>query len=165
MNIFVKICSFVLILTISNKIIAQDRSDIFLNAGIITNLEKCSECEKADTGGSIRIGILTKEKMGYYAGYIWFNEYHLDFIEYDDEGTLVFGGIGYLFFKRGNFRTYLNFGLGIEDFKSTYPDRIETESSIKPDIGFLINLNKLNAYLGWQPSDPSHYNIGIGFTI
>ena len=152
-------------LLIPHELLAQDSSKVFLNVGLITNLEKCSECEKVDTGGSIRIGILTKGKMGYYAGYVWFKEYHPEYIEYDDKGSILLAGIDYRIFRRDNLRCYINFGLGIEKFISTYPNRTETESSVKPDIGLLFDFRFINAYFGWQPSDPHHYNIGIGFTI
>ena len=158
--------SFILIMLINhNFVIAQDSSNVFVNAGIITNLEKCSECEKTDTGGSFRIGVLTDGKIGYYAGYVWFKEYHPDYIEYDDKGTIFLAGIDYRILKRGNLRLYLNFGLGIEKFISTYPDRTETESSVKPDFGLLMNKRHINLYVGWQPSDPHHYNVGAGFTF
>ncbi|MFC1528020.1 hypothetical protein ACFL5D_04700 [Candidatus Neomarinimicrobiota bacterium] len=152
-------------LLIPHELLAQDSSKVFLNVGLITNLEKCSECEKADTGGSIRQGILTKGKMGYYAGYVWFKEYHPEYIEYDDKGSILLAGIDYRIFRRDNLRCYINFGLGIEKFISTYPNRTETESSVKPDIGLLINYRFINTYIGWQPSVPHHYNIGAGFTF
>lgn len=157
--------TIIIILIIPSFVTGQDSSDVFLNAGVITNLEKCSECEKADTGGSLRIGILTKGKIGYYAGYVWFKEYHPDYIEYDDKGSILIAGIDYRILKRGNLRMYLNFGLGIEKFISTYSNRTETESSIKPDFGLLFNINHINMFVGWQPSDPHHYNIGAGLTF
>ena len=154
-----------LFVLIPNESNAQDSSRIYLNAGYITNLEKCSECEQADTGGSIRIGILTKGKFGFYAGYLWFKEYHLDYIEYDDKGSAPLIGINYRLLTRGNLQLYVNLGLEIEKFTSTYPNRTEDERNIKPDFGLLFNINHVNAYLGWQPSEPPHINIGIGFTF
>ena len=144
---------------------AQDSSNVFINAGIITNIQKCDECKKSDTGGSIRIGILTDRRFGYFIGYSWFKEYHEDWIEYDDEGSLLFGGIGYRLYKNNNLRIYINLGIGLERFVSTYSNRTEEESSIKPDLGLLFNLNHINLYTGWQPSEPSHYLFGLGFTI
>ena len=162
----ITLLSFIFIMLVNhNFVIAQDSSDVFVNAGFITNLEKCSECEKADTGGSIRIGVLTKGKMGYFAGYVWFKEYHPDYIEYDDKGSVFLAGVDYRILEKDDLRLYLNFGLGIEEYKSTYPDRTETASSIKPDIGLLMNMSHINLYVGWQPSDPHHYNVGVGFTL
>ena len=56
-------------------------------------------------------------------------------------------------------------GLGYEKYLSVYSTRTETETSFKPDLGILFNINKFNIYTGWQPSDPSHINIGIGITL
>ena len=166
MKTYIRIIALVILfLFIPYGVNAQDSSDVFLNVGLITNLEKCSECEKSDTGGSFRIGVLTKGKMGYYVGYVWFKEYHPDYIEYDDKGSILLAGIDYRIFRSGDLRCYINFGLGIEKFISTYTDKSETESSVKPDIGLLINYKFINTYFGWQPSDPHHYNLGIGFTI
>ena len=124
MKVYIRVIVFFLMfLLIPHKLLAQDSSKVFLNVGLITNLEKCSECEKADTGGSIRLGILTKGKMGYYAGYVWFKEYHPEYIEYDDKGSILLAGIDYRIFRRDNLRCYINFGLGIEKFISTYPNR------------------------------------------
>lgn len=39
-------------------------------------------CTQADRGGSIRLGYLTEERYGFYAGYLWFKEFHADYIEY-----------------------------------------------------------------------------------
>ncbi len=164
-NYIRKMVSLMIFLIISSEVTAQDSSQVFFNAGLITNIKKCSECEKVDTGGSFRIGVLTKGKMGYYVGYIWFKEYHPDYIDYDDKGSILLGGIDYLIFKRNNIRCYFNFGLGIEKYISTYPNRTETESSIKPDIGLLFDFKVINTYFGWQPSDPHHYNLGLGFKI
>ena len=72
---------------------AQQSSRIYVNAGYITNLSKCDECTQKDRGGSVRVGLLGKGKFGFYAGYLWFTEYHEDFIEYDDAGSGIVAGI------------------------------------------------------------------------
>ncbi len=144
----------------------QDSLRFYVNAGYITNLKKCEDCTKADAGGSIRIGILTKGRMGYYVGYLWFKEFHKDFIEYDDKGRAFLGGIDFCILKKNNFRWYVQAGLEIEKFISTYPNgKTDTEINPKPDFGCLFNFNHVNAFVGWQPSEPAHINFGIGFTI
>jgi hypothetical protein len=144
---------------------AQDRARLYVNAGYVTNLQKCSECEKADTGGSIRVGVFTKGRLGLYAGYVWFQEYHPAYIGYDDEGTLLMAGVDIRLVKKGSVEWYAKVGLGREEFTSTYPNRTETETSMKPDLGLLLNIRHFNTYVGWQPSDPPHINIGVGLTL
>lgn len=143
----------------------QDSLKFYVNVGYITNFKKCEDCTKADAGGSVRIGILTKGRLGYYAGYLWFKEFHKDFIEYDDKGHAFLGGIDFRILRKNNFRWYIQAGLEVEKFISTYPSRTETETSLKPDFGCLFNFNHLNAFIGWQPSEPAHINFGIGFTL
>jgi hypothetical protein len=154
-----------LFLFLPNEGNAQERLRPYLNVGYVTNLQKCDECKQADTGGSIRVGILNKKKLGFYAGYTWFKEYHEDYIEYDDKGSLISAGIDLLLLRREGFEWYIKLGLGSEKFVSTYPGRTETETSIKPDFGLLFNFNFINTYVGWQPSDPPHINLGIGVTL
>lgn len=165
MNKFIKLFLLVFTISLPINLNAQDSSNVFINAGIITNIQKCDQCKKSDTGGSIRLGILTERKLGYFVGYSWFKEYHEDWIDYDDEGNLIFGGIDYRIYKDNKFRVYINVGIGLEQFISTYPNRTEKESSIKPDLGLLFNLSRINLYMGWQPSEPSHYIFGLGVTI
>jgi hypothetical protein len=73
---------------------AQDRVRPYLNAGYVTNVSKCDECDKADTGGSIRVGLFTQGRLGFYAGYLWFKEHHPDYIDYDDEALVHGSGLG-----------------------------------------------------------------------
>jgi hypothetical protein len=143
---------------------AQTRVRPYLNAGYITNLQRCSECEKADTGGSIRAGLLTRGRFGFYAGYLWFTEHHAPTIEYDDEGSGVLAGLDVRFLERGSLQAYAKLGLLIEKFTSTYPGRTESETSPKPDLGVMLHVGHFNTYLGWQPSDPPHINLGVGVT-
>jgi hypothetical protein len=144
----------------------SEKTRFYFNAGYITNIKKCTDCTKADAGASIRAGILTKNRFGFYAGYIFFREYHKDYIGYDDEGSGFVGGIDFMLMKRNKTRLYLKAGLLNEVFKATYPNgRTDKETNIKPDFGLLLNLNFINAYLGWQPSDPPHINLGLGITI
>ena len=161
------IVQFLILLSIilTDKGIAQDRIRPYLNAGYITSLTKCDDCIQADRGGSIRFGILTKKRLGFYAGYLWFKVFHANYIPYDDKGSMLIAGIDFLLVKKGIFKGYLKLGLGNEKFISVYPNRTETESSIKPDFGLLFNFNRVNAYIGWQPSEPAHFNLGIGFTF
>ena len=163
-----KSSSFLLLMTLAlflpGQIEAQSRTRPYVNVGYVTNIEKCSECEKRDTGGSIRVGMLTEGRFGFYAGYVWFNEYHPAYIEYDDEGTLIVGGVDIRLVRAGTVSLYGKVGLGREEFTSTYSNRTETETSMKPDLGLLLNLGNLNLYAGWQPSDPPHINVGVGLT-
>ena len=143
---------------------AQSRVRPYLNAGYITNLQRCSECEKADTGGSIRVGLLTEGRFGFYAGYLWFTEYHKPSIEYDDEGSGVLAGVDVRILRKGSLQGYAKLGILMEKFTSIYPGRTESETSPKPDLGFLLHIGHVNTYLGWQPSDPPHVNLGVGLT-
>ena len=144
----------------------QDTTRYYINIGYITNIKKCPECKKADQGASIRLGLLTKKRLGFYAGYVFFKEFHPDYAEYDDEGYGFIGGIDFLVLRKKNSKLYLKAGLFNEKFRSTYRNgRTETETSLKPDFGLLFIHKYFNAYLGWQPSDPSHINIGIGMTM
>lgn len=150
---------------IPSQSIAQGTSRLYVNAGYITNFEKCAECTKKDEGGSVRLGILTDGKWGFYAGYLWFTEYNAPYIGYDDEGAGFVGGFDFRLLKHNQLRIYVKTGLFLEKFTSTYPDRSETETSPKPDLGLFFNLDHVNAYAGWQPSEPPHINVGIGFTL
>jgi len=144
----------------------QDSTRYYINIGYLTNIKKNSETLKADQGASIRIGLLTKKRLGFYIGYVFFKEYHPAYAEYDDEGYGFIGGIDFMVLRKKNTKLYLKTGLFNEKYKSTYKSgRTEIESSLKPDFGLLLNINHFNAYLGWQPSDPSHINIGLGITI
>ena len=151
--------------------ISQSKWRPYINAGYVTNLEKCSDCTTADTGGSIRIGVFnkglfSKGRLGFYVGYTWFKEHHEDYIGYDDRGWIIMAGIDFRVLTTSYLDWYLKFGLGSEKFISTYPNNYtDTETNLKPDIGLLLNRKHLNLYVGWQPSDPPHINIGIGFTI
>ena len=128
-------------LSISYKSNAQDTLGIFINAGYISSIITPDGCIKPDAGGSARIGILTKGKLGFYACYAWFNEYHEEYVEYDDKGSLFIAGIDYRLTKKGNFRGYINLGMGIERYVSTYrhSSMTDIETSVKPDIGLLLN--------------------------
>ena len=163
LKIFILVIFFTSILF--SEIKAQDSLKYFLNVGYITNLKKCPECTRADAGGSVRIGILTKKRLGFYTGYLWFKEFHPDYIEYDDQGYGFVLGMEYLLLKRNNFQWYLNLGLFNEKYKSTYSSRTEIETSIIPDFGLLFQYNHFNIFLGSQPSDPNHINFGVGFTF
>jgi len=145
----------------------QDSTSFYINIGYITNIQKNSETVKADQGASLRLGILTKKRLGFYAGYIFFKEYHPTYAEYDDEGYGFVGGIDYMILKKNDLKLYLKAGLFLEKYKSTYrhSGKVEIETSPKPDFGILLNYKHFNAYLGWQPSDPPHINIGVGMTI
>lgn len=143
---------------------AQDTLRVYLNAGYISSFIQPEDCTRPDAGGSIRIGILTKGIIGFYTGYAWFKEYHEDFIEYDDKGSLLIAGIDLRLLRKKDFRLYCKLGIMNEKFISTYTNRTETESSIKPDIGLLFNYKHFNVYTGWQPSEPVHFNIGVGYT-
>ena len=136
----------------------------YVNAGYITSLQKCDECESLDAGGSIRVGLLTEGRFGFYAGYLWFTEYHVPTIGYDDKGSGVVAGLDISVLTKGSVRGYAKLGIFIEKFTSDYPGRTETETSPKPDLGFLLHLGHFNTYLGWQPSDPPHFNVGLGLT-
>ena len=75
-------------------------------------------------------------------------------------------GIDFLVLKRKKIQTYLKAGLFNEKFTSTYPSGIiDIEYNIKPDFGILLDVHPFNIYAGWQPSAPSHFNLGIGLTL
>ncbi|MEE4176346.1 MAG: outer membrane beta-barrel protein [Bacteroides sp.] len=156
---------FVIFLLIPLLCQSQEYSRSYFNLGYITNFSKCEECEKVDTGGSIRLGYLSKKKLGFYLGYLWFKEYHKDFVEYDDEGKAFLAGLNLRLFKSEDFRLYAQIGIENEKFIATYPTRTESETNLKPDFGLLINYKFINSFLGWQPSEPPHINIGLGITI
>ncbi|MCG6955229.1 MAG: porin family protein [Gemmatimonadetes bacterium] len=143
---------------------AQNGPRPYVNVGYIRSFQVCDECEKADAGGSIRVGLLTQGRFGFYAGYLWFTEYHVPQIGYDDKGSGVVAGLDIRILTNGSVQGYAKLGLFVERFTSNYPGRTETETSPKPDLGFLLHLGHVNTYLGWQPSDPSHFNVGIGLT-
>lgn len=154
-----------LLLFLPGKSEAQDESRLYLNAGYVTNLSKCDECDKRDTGFSIRAGLFTTGRLGFYAGYLRFKEHHSPNIDYDDEGTLLIAGMDFLFASAGGVDWYAQVGLAREEFKSTYTSgRTEPETQIKPDFGLLLNIKHFNVLMAWQPSDPPHFNIGIGIT-
>ena len=100
----------ILLLPVKNQ--AQDTLRFYLNAGYITSIIRPSDCTRPDAGGSFRIGILTKKKLGFHTGYAWFKEYHQDFMEYDDKGSIFLAGIDYRLLRKGNFRGYINIGIG-----------------------------------------------------
>ena len=163
LNIFVIAIIFLCVLSIKST--AQERIRPYLNVGYITSIGKCSDCIHADRGGSIRLGILTRKKLGFYGGYLWFKVFHPDYIPYDDKGSMLVGGIDFRLLKMGKFKCYIKLGIGVEKFTSVYVNRTETETSPKPDFGLLFNFNYFNTYAGWQPSEPGHFNLGIGFTL
>ena len=144
---------------------AQDSLRLYLNGGYITNFKKSVDSSQPDTGGSIRIGLLTKGRMGYYTGLLWFKEFNLAGIGYDDRGIAFLAGIDYLFLKSGNLYWYIQAGLEAEKFISDYPTYSESETNIKPDIGLLLNYKFINFFIGFQPSDQTHINMGVGFTV
>jgi hypothetical protein len=144
---------------------AQEHARLYLNAGYVTNLQKCDACDKADTGFSVRVGLLRTGRLGFYAGYLRFKEYNVPTTGYDDEGKLIIAGVDLRLLETGPVDWYAKFGLASEEFISTYYNgRTESETNIKPDIGLLLNISHFNALLAWQPSEPSHFNVGIGIT-
>lgn len=142
---------------------AQDSLRIYFNVGFVTSIVQPPGRLSPDSGGSVRVGLFTKSRFGPYIGYVWFKEDETG--EYYDKGSLFIGGIDYRLLRRGDFEMYAKAGLIIEKYISVYSDREDTEISPKPDFGLLINVSKFNAYAGWQPSDPSHFNLGVGFTF
>lgn len=142
-----------------------------MNLGYVTSVIAGTNNEKADRGGSIRAGILNKGlfgngRFGFYGGYLWYNEFSLPDAEYSDRGSLLMLGVNFLTYKKGNSNWYLNLGLSREKFISTYATgRSEYEINIIPDFGVLYNIKNINIYLGWQPSEPHHFNLGLGYTF
>jgi hypothetical protein len=171
LNFLRSILVILILLSLPLQARSQSKWRPYLNAGYITNFEKCSDCTTADTGGSIRIGMLnkglsSKGRLGFYAGYTWFKEHHEDYVGYDDKGWLIMAGIDFRLLTTGNLDWYLKLGIGSEKFISTYPNSYtDSETNIKPDIGLLFNWKHFNLYAGWQPSEPAHINLGIGFTF
>jgi hypothetical protein len=160
----VLLLSAAVLLLLPREVEAQNGPRPYVNAGYITSLDQCDECENADAGGSIRIGLLTEGRFGFYAGYLWFTEYHLPQIGYDDKGSGVVAGLDIRILTKGSVQGHAKVGIFVERFTSNYPGRTETETSPKPDLGFLLNIGHFNTYVGWQPSDPPHFNVGIGLT-
>lgn len=160
---WVGIVPLILLLPYESK--AQERLRPYLNAGYVTNFKPCADCKKADTGGSIRIGILTRGRFGFYTGYLWFNEYHKDYLEYDNKGSVLLAGIDFRLLGKEGLQWYVKMGIGNEKFTSIYPNRNESENTFKPDFGLLLNIKHFNTYVGWQPSTAAHINIGVGFTL
>ena len=150
---------------------SQNRWMPYINAGYVTNLKQCSDCKKADIGGSVRIGILNtglfgNGRFGFYTAYLWFNEYHQDYIGYDDKGSALSAGIDFLLLRKRNLRWYVKLGIANEKYVSTYLNNAtETERSVIPDFGLMVHIKEFNTYVGWQPSSPAHISIGIGLTI
>ncbi len=141
-----------------------------MNAGYITNLKKGTDSKRADSGGSVRIGLLHRGlfgngRMGIYAGYTWYREYNLDNVDYDDSGFAFIGGVDYKLLRINDFQLYIKGGLGPAKYISTYPTYKETEISIKPELGLLFCYRYINFYAGWQPSDAQQINIGIGLIL
>ena len=143
----------------------MDSLRININIGYLSSFIIPVDCTRPDVGGSFRLGVFSRKRFGYYLGYSWFNEFHKEFIEYDDKGRLYILGIDFLFMRKKEIQLYGKIGLAMEQFISTYTNRTETETSFKPDFGILRNIKKFNAYIGWQPSAPSHYNMGLGYTF
>ena len=142
---------------------AQDTLRPYLNVGYITSIVQPSGRSSPDSGGSGRVGLFTKNRFGPYIGYVWFKEHEEG--DYYDKGSLFIAGADYRILRNGKFEMYAKLGLIVEKYISVYSNRDETETSLKPDFGLLFNINHFNVYTGWQPSDPSHYNFGIGYTF
>lgn len=157
--------TFLLFFSLSNSTIsnAQDTLRPYFNVGFITSIIQPSGRTASDSGGSVRVGLFTKSRFGPYIGYAWFKEHESG--EYYDKGSLFIGGADYRILRNGNFEMYIKLGLIIEKYISVYSDYDDTETSLKPDFGVLFNINQFNFYTGWQPSDPSHFNFGIGYTF
>ncbi len=142
----------------------HDKIRPYVNAGYVTSLTPgCSDCNK-DSRGSIRIGVLTKGKFGFYAGYVWYNVDHFDVTDYDDKGTALLPGIDFFLLKKSVFQWYLQMGIANEKFESIYHNssRIDTENYIIPQLGFLFHIKKFNTYAGMGTA---HFNVAVGLTL
>lgn len=164
--------SCLILIIIPSPMFSQGRLKPYINAGYITGLKKVDNAEKLDRGGSIRLGILNKGlfgngRIGFYGGFLWFSEYNSPLAEYDDKGRIFTAGFDILALKQQKSNWYIKLGLGREKYFSYYRTTGITQYEINyiPDFGILYNIKNFNAYLGWQPSDPHHFNLGIGFTI
>ncbi|MFC2126485.1 hypothetical protein ACFLU5_16975 [Bacteroidota bacterium] len=136
----------------------------YLNAGYVTNLKRgCTECSK-DSGGAVKLGILTKGRFGFNAGYMWYNVEYNQPTDYDDSGSAMLLGLDFLLNNVLNFQWYLQAGIAFEKFESIYQNsnRIDTERSVMPYFGFLFNIKKFNTYIGMKPP---HVNVGVGYTF
>jgi hypothetical protein len=164
-NLFFLIALITLLLQTETN--AQTKVSPHFNAGYITSIGECEDCTKVDEGGSVRIGLLTSGRLGYYAGYIWFKK-HFDRtrVDYDDEGSGIVAGVDFLLNKEGEVKWYLKGGLFFENLKSTYDSgKTENQFSPKPDFGLFVHYKFFNVLLAWQPSDPSLINLGAGLTL
>ncbi|GEM_PF-2838470 len=162
----------IIILITPFSIYSQSGLKPYINGGYVTNIKKYEGSTKADQGGSIRIGILNKGlfgngRFGFYGGYLWFKEFNLPSAEYDDRGTVIMAGTDFLIYKKGSSNFYLKLGLARERFITTLrtDGTVAIDHSFKPDIGIFYNINKFNAFIGSQPSQPGQINIGVGLTF
>jgi hypothetical protein len=56
----------------------SERNQKIHQCGLCDQFKACEECVKADAGFSIRIGRISEKRLGYYAGFIYFKEFHPD---------------------------------------------------------------------------------------
>ena len=139
-----------------------------MNIGYISNLAGADD--NRNTGASLRTGILTKGKFGYQLGYIWYdvdNEFDPDVPiseRYEDKGSAWLLGVDFRLMDKAFFQWYLHAGLAIEKFESIYlnSSRVDTESSIIPQLGFMFHMRKINTYIGMGATN---FNIGVGYTL
>lgn len=135
-----------------------------MNVGYGTNFGgDCFDCNK-ETGGSIRLGLLTRGKWGFYVGYVWYSVEQGRPSDYEDSGSAILAGVDFLLLRRGFFEWYLQGGLAYDMFTSDYynSNLTETETSIVPQLGVVFHYRKLNAYAG---VGSSLFNVGLGFTL
>lgn len=161
--IFASVLFFLILSSLNSK--AQYSTRMFLNAAYVTNFAKCSDCVTADRGGAIRAGLLTKGRFGFYAGYLIFKENHSYFDGFDDKGSGILAGTDIMFLSKPRMQCYTSLGIFIKRYQSHLADPDEIETSVLPDFGILFNFNSINAFIGWQPSEPHHINLGVGFTF
>ena len=139
----------------------------YVNVGYLSNLS-CPDCNK-NSGGSFRIGILTRSKFGFHIGYVKYNvknytDPDVPPPDYEDKGSAWLLGIDYRLLDKAFFQWYLQAGIAYDKFESFYYNsaRVDTENSIIPQLGFMFHMRKINAYIGMGAAN---FNIGIGYTF
>ena len=166
-----KIALIILLITsLPRDLRSQQKWQPWINAGYLTALQPGEDSYLVDNGFSARIGLFNRGlfgngRFGFYVGYISFTTYYEDYVEYDDLGKLLVAGVDYMLLKNDDLSLYASFGLAREKLISQYAFSEETETSLKPDFGIILNYKFFNLFTGFQPAGSPHLNIGIGFTL
>lgn len=133
----------------------------YINLGYISNLPGPEDDIRS--GGSIRIGILTKGRFGFQLGYTRYNVKLYDLPpDYEDKGSALLFGVDFRLMNKAFFQWYLHAGLANDTYESVYAFRTEKEHTTIPQLGFIFHIRKFNTFLGMGGDN---FNIGVGITI